>query len=132
LNKKIQKIKLTTNDNYTAFAIISSEKEHKLCWALNSSFNISLSRRTIADGTQTIDFFAFLDEKNLSEYFFIPNKSESLTIIKESKQTDYFFVIRNSYRSVDEINGVLRNMPINQAVYWLDDIPAKLKRLFSS
>jgi len=85
--KTIHKISddVTTDENIF-FGLVTFEKEHKLCWAINEKMQINLKISEL----ENADFYIYND-KYL--YLLIPNKTISGVKFAEIKNIDFVFKI---------------------------------------
>ena len=106
--------------DFSLFGICCHEKDYRLCWAINSSLKLSLSKTR-----ETIDvmfskkenrvgaFTIFKHEKSdgNESLFLIANKSIYGSLIPEKNHVDYFLLVKNSSdikpnQFIDKINSI--------------------------
>ena len=107
---------------------------YKLCWSINQKLKLKLRR--IADlaiefkgkaGKVEYLMYEFIDELAYREYFLIANHSDKLPLIPEHKQLDYFYLVKGSLNSAEQLVELdrLRQVPGVLAVFNID--PSALK-----
>ena len=89
-------------DNIYDFKLIgisSTEKDYRLCWAINQALGIDLTRSSnegIASRAHLSDFpyFEYIDEESGCTYRLLANRFENKILMKELKTIDYLFIIQ--------------------------------------
>ncbi len=93
--------------DFNLFGICCHEKDYRLCWAINTNLNLSLSKIN-----ETIDVVFSKKEKNIGTFtvfkhlekeyeeglFLISNKSLYGCLVPEKNHIDYFLMIKNSFK----------------------------------
>lgn len=98
-------------ENFSDFKLIGiscSEKDYRLCWAINHSLGIDLIRlsneglpsRTHLAG---FPFFEYIDEENGRVYRLLANRFESNILMKELKTIDFLFLLQGEDVNLHEI-----------------------------
>ena len=118
--------------DFILIGIACQHKDYRLCHELNSSFGISLKREEkdyeIFNGKRMENLsFSFYSYSNEDEdcYFLMTNKGKQGLLIPEQKQIDYFLMIRenvkrinqseliNSMKQINIILGIFKMEPKN-------------------
>ena len=106
--------------DFDLLGICCHEKDYRLCWAINSNLNLSLSktRETIdvmfSKKENRIGAFTIFKHENADEnesLFLIANKSIYGSLIPEKNHVDYFLLVKNSsdikpHQFIDKINSI--------------------------
>ena len=106
--------------DFSLFGICCHEKDYRLCWAINSSLKLSLSKTR-----DTIDVMFSKKEKHIGAFtifkheeidhdeslFLIANKSIYGALIPEKNHVDYFLIVKNypdieSSQFINKINAI--------------------------
>ena len=107
--------------DFSLFGISCHEKDYRLCWAINSSLNLSLhkTRETIdvnfSKKEKLIGAFTIFKHEEIEEnesLFLIANKSIYGALIPEKNHVDYFLLVKNSrYIESNEIIEKVNAIP---------------------
>lgn len=133
-------LKIEYDYDFVLIGISSHEKDYRLCWALNNTLGIELTKGESLeikskkeDTPSFFSLFKFEDEDEFKEYFVLANISENKQyepkeqtlfnkgtkgsiengiLIPEHKQMNYFFVIRGEMEDeqVDELITKLKGI----------------------
>ncbi|MBM78438.1 MAG: hypothetical protein CL846_08140 [Crocinitomicaceae bacterium] len=106
--------------DFTLYGICCHEKDYRLCWAINSNLNLSLSKTK-----ETIDVVFSKKEKNIGVFsvfkhiekndldglFLVSNKSVYGSLIPEKNHFDYFLMIKTPFKEnykdiINKINAI--------------------------
>lgn len=105
-------------DNFFDFQLIGiscSEKDYRLCWAINQALGIDMvriSNEGMPSREHLIDFpfFEFMDEETGRTYRLLSNRFESKVLMKELKNIDYLFLLQgedvNLQHIIDLVGGI--------------------------
>ncbi|OIQ37098.1 MAG: hypothetical protein BM555_01520 [Crocinitomix sp. MedPE-SWsnd] len=117
------KHKLLFEDDYEfeLIGLCSSHADYRLCWAINNSLGIHLTKEDDysvlekKDGEHLHSFYGYYDEEEHLEYYLIKNVSNNYQrLIPEKDQIDYFLVIKNNL--VKEINDMVIRLKENDSI----------------
>jgi hypothetical protein len=126
------KLDLRPEPDALVIGISSHVNDYRLCWALNRSMGIALARRAtdvVGGDSGHVRFAAYdhLDDETGTVMTLLVNRSGGVPLIREQKDTDFFFVLdENGPLPVDEALVRIRNTEFVLAAYRVD-----LKRLRS-
>ncbi len=93
------KLDLQPDPEVVVVGISSHVKDHRLCWAINRSLDLALTRRRtplteeVAGRTLTYMVYDHEAEDNTGRYTLVNNHSADGCLLKEQRQTDYFLVV---------------------------------------
>lgn len=126
------KLDLRPEPEVVVIGISSHVNDYRLCWSLNKSLELELTRR--AEDVEGIDgaaaSFAAYDhvfEDDGTLVSLLCNRSEGVLLLKEQREADFFLVLdENGPLRPDETLDRIRNAEFVLAAYTLD-----LKRLRS-
>ncbi len=127
--------------SFELVAIVSSARDYRICWLLNHQLGYQLEWKeevplVIAKKRQRALFnlFAYHDELNWQQYYFINNKHLADHLVPELKQVDHFLLIDGSSAEPEKIRvmDVLRQSPLVQAVFdvEVDSLKSKKNLIF--
>ncbi|MEO8590324.1 MAG: IPExxxVDY family protein [Flavobacteriales bacterium] len=94
-----KKLMLVATPDVTVIGISSHVEDYRLCWAMNRSMDLTLTRRrediTMEEEGRTVHFSAFdqIDEQNIVRWSLVSNHCGKNLLLKEQKQADYFLVL---------------------------------------
>ncbi len=102
-------------DEILFFGIVTFEKEHKLCWAVNEVLKINMK----VSETENSDFYVYTDEIS---YFLIPNKTAGTINFPEIKNIDFIVKItgKNLFILKDATVKLLKSIDFISAVLEID------------
>ena len=95
------KLSMEPVPDVTVIGISSHVNDYRLCWSINRSVGLELTRRRtdIADDANGIRalFSAYdhVDERSQARYTLVNNHSGDGILLKEHRQADYFLVVDN-------------------------------------
>lgn len=105
----MSKTLLTLEDEYdfNLIGISCHTKDYRLCWELNNTLKIDLSRAedleiTTKMKTTAYPFYEYNDEDNYLDYFLISNKNDAAFLIPEQKMIDFFLMIKGALTNHQE------------------------------
>lgn len=91
------KLDLSAEPDVAVIGISCHENDYRLCWALNKSLDLALTRRAtdVASEGGPARFAAFdhLDDDGQVTISLVSNRSEGLLLVKDQKQADFFLLV---------------------------------------
>jgi hypothetical protein len=134
-----QKLKITEDSfefNFTVLAIASQSRDYHLCWQINRELSIDLRRGAdlqVSDAKKQqvtyFSFYSFINDNDMSRYYFVANKSGNHLFLPEIKVADFLLVVNEKPEDeIKKIISVLKKMPQVIAVTELEIDKLKLKR----
>lgn len=96
------KLDMEPDPEVTLIGISCHVNDYRLCWALNRTLGINLTRRdkdiTDPGPEKLASYSAFdhMDEDSQAQYVLVNNHSTDGILLKEHKQADYFLVVDES------------------------------------
>lgn len=123
-NRQVKKHKLkidfTSEPDLFLVGISSTEPDYKVCWDINKTFIISLTKtddHIIHNKTrEKISFtkFLFIDENNLNSFTLIRNKENNYFLLEDLKKIDYVFIVKGEFSDEEKQSflNLLRKSPI--------------------
>jgi hypothetical protein len=90
--------------DFNLLGICCHEKDYRLCWAVNSTLGLSLSKtkddielvfRSNSKPNANFPVFSFTNNTNSDEYYLIKNKCNSTWLIPEKSHFDFFLLIKS-------------------------------------
>ena len=109
------------------FAIVSAEKNYKVCWLLNRALGINLAKTTdhvIFDKKGHASHFSLFEYHNkadLLQYYVFKNKSEDKLLLPEFKQADFILLIQGELWQLDE-NVIKEKLKEINQVQWFTSV----------
>ncbi len=119
---------------FSLICLISSLKDYRLCWAINRSLNIELSREDelkISNEKKRkeayFNQFHYEDPINFLHYHLLANKSAGAFLLPELKRVDYLLMLRGdaAEETKEEILQQLKNLAGIEALFAAN--PAELR-----
>jgi hypothetical protein len=106
-NKMKKKISFVYNltDEYCTIGICSHLKDYKLCWNLNKTLNINLSKyedfsKSGKNSTkEKYSFFYYNDQNNRNTIFLLTNKNNNISLFDKIPEADYLLLIKGQIAS---------------------------------
>jgi hypothetical protein len=128
-------LKLDDDDqfDFILIGIACQHKDYRLCHELNTTLETGFVRENdfeIFNGKRmekvTFSFYRFKTEED-DRYYLLSNKSRQGYLIPEQKQIDYFLIIRENVKRLNEsaLINRLKEMKVVLGVFRID--PMKLK-----
>lgn len=120
---KKHKLTIDSDFNFSIFGIHTTEKDYKLCWFINESLSLKLSKSEdiIFEGKNGIEYnysvYTHYDDNDEILYRFISNKNGSNYLIEELKNIDFIFQIfdndnaskiTSELKKVENVLGVIK------------------------
>lgn len=137
--KKIHKLAIEIENDYSLIGIASHENDYRLSWAINKSLGLDLKKSVdlTLDHPKhkiTINYslYIFDDENNLISYNLISNKSEKGFLIPEMKNIDFVLRVSGS-PDQDLINDLvfsLKKIEIVITAFSIHEVSDKLRKVF--
>jgi hypothetical protein len=93
----MSKVRLQFEHDYDfcLVGIVCHEKDYRLCWMLNNTFNIKLTKvDDHATEHSAHSMFSFNHEDVFRDYHLIANRGSQGMLIEEHRQIDYFFIVK--------------------------------------
>lgn len=137
VKKKIHKLAIQIENDYSLIGIASHENDYRLSWAINQSLGLDLKKcdDLVINHPKhkiNIDYslYNFDDEDKYLTYDLISNKSEKGFLISEMKNIDFVLRISGS-PDQDLLNDLVSNIKKIDIVItaFLIDVPEKLKKV---
>jgi hypothetical protein len=117
VTKKVIKLKLKPDFDFSVFAISSYLNDYQISWQINKALGIDLKRMTdfvVKDDKNNISnnftLYYFDDTKLNTQYSLISNKSEKGLLIREFSKTDFFLKIEPSEEDFESVIKKLRDI----------------------
>jgi len=128
-------LKLDEEDqfDFILIGIVCQHKDYRLCHELNAAFKTELVRENdleIFNGRRmekvSFSFYCYKTEEE-DRYYLISNKSKLGFLIPEQKQIDYFLLVRENVKRLDEqdLMNQLKDLKVVLGTFKFD--PKKLK-----
>ncbi len=128
-------LKLDAEDpfDFILVGIACQHKDYRLCHELNKVLEIELARDAdyeIFNGKRmeklTFSFYRYKNEED-DRYFLISNKGKPGVLIPEQKQIDYFLMIKENVKRINEAEllNKLKNVQVILGIFKFD--PKQLK-----
>ncbi|NOQ23996.1 MAG: IPExxxVDY family protein [Bacteroidales bacterium] len=137
--KKIHKLAIEIENDYSLIGIASHENDYRLSWAINKSLGLDLkkSEDLTLDHPKhkiTINYslYIFDDENNFISYNLISNKSEKGFLLPEMKNIDFVLRVSGS-PDQDLINDLvfrLKKIEIVITAFPISEVSDKLRKVF--
>jgi len=114
-------------DSFFDFKLIGiscSEKDYRLCWAINQKLGIDMSRvmETNLESRQHIadfPFYEFIDEENGRIFRLLANKFDNKILMNELKTIDYLFLIQGEDANLP---SVIEKISAMEIVFWVNEL----------
>lgn len=136
--KKIHKLAIEIENDYSLIGIASHENDYRLSWAINKSLGLDLKKSedfTLDHPKHKIlinySFYVFDDENNYITYNLISNKSEKGFLIPEMKNIDFVLRVSGS-PDQDLINDLvfnLKKIDIVITAFLISELSDKLRKV---
>jgi hypothetical protein len=133
------KIDLVSESDLFLVGISSTEPDYKLCWEINKTFFISLTKAddhvitNKAGEKVTFSKFMYIDESSFISYTLIRNKENNCFLLEDLKTIDYVFVVKGEFSGEEKQNflSLLRKLPVITAAIEFSNEKLRYKeRLF--
>ncbi|MDA3954810.1 MAG: IPExxxVDY family protein [Bacteroidales bacterium] len=137
--KKIHKLAIEVENDYSLIGIASHENDYRLSWAINKALGLDLKKNEdllINHPKHKIiinySLYNYDDENNYITYNLISNKSEQGFLIPEMKNIDFVFRVSGNpdQNLLDALIVKLKKIDIVSTAFLINDISEKLGRLF--
>jgi len=98
--------------DFQLIGISCTEKDYRLCWAINQVLGIDmvrLSNEGLPSREHLLDFpfFEFFDEETGITYRLLSNRFESKILMKELKNIDYLFLLQGEDVNLQNITDLV-------------------------
>ncbi len=120
--------------DFALISIVSSFKDHRICWQINNALNIDLERRPDLEISNSkkrdlhyFTLYAFEDELNFLQYYLIGNKSDGAYLLPELKRVDYLLMMKGDAAGLMKYDVIHTLKYMNGVVTFFESEPAKLK-----
>lgn len=119
--------------DFILIGIVCQHKDYRLCHEVNTALEIVLKREedyTIFNGKRmeqvTFSFYRYHTDED-DQYYLLSNKGKQGLLIPEQNQIDYFFIIRENVKRINqvELTNRLKELNIILGTYKMD--PKNLK-----
>ena len=119
--------------DFILIGIVCQHKDYRLCHEVNTALEIVLKREedyTIFNGKRmeqvTFSFYRYHTDED-DQYYLLSNKGKQGLLIPEQNQNDYFFIIRENVKRINqvELTNRLKELNIILGTYKMD--PKNLK-----
>ena len=107
--------------DFNLLGICCHEKDYRLCWAVNSTLNLSLSKASEdielifskeSKPDANFSIYSYIDQYNSDQYFLISNKCQRTWLIPEKSHFDFFLMIKSDEKkSYNLYLNKLRSIP---------------------
>ncbi len=133
MSKTVLKIDDGDQFDFMLIGIACQHKDYRLCHELNTTLNLGLRRENdyeIFNGKRmeqiSFSFYQYLTEED-DHYYLLANKGRQGLLIPEQKQIDYFFLIRENVKRINqpELINRLKELKIILGTFKMD--PKNLK-----
>lgn len=131
--KSIQKItriqlKISKDNEYILFGLVSSEPDYKLSQIFNKKFGISLKNNTPikltddARSEQSFSRFSYTNDSTGLAFNLFSNRSGNNFLLRKLKNVDYIFQLHDpeNEKNIDSITTELRETESINAVFTID------------
>jgi hypothetical protein len=119
MSKTVLKFNDDDQFDFILIGIACQHKDYRLCHELNSSFGLVLKREKdyeIFNGRRmeslSFSFYSYNNQDDDS-YFIMTNKGKQGLLIPEQKQIDYFLMIRENVKRINQSELISRMKQIN-------------------
>lgn len=135
--KKIHKLAIEIESDYSLIGIASHENDYRLSWAINKSLGLDLKKKedlTLDHPKNKIlinySLFIFDDENNYITYNLISNKSEKGFLIPEMKNIDFVLRVSGSpdQNLLDDLLFKLKKIDIVITAFQINEVSEKLRK----
>jgi hypothetical protein len=121
----MSKIKLQIEYDYEfcLVGIVSSEKDYRLCWMLNTLLDIKLAKtEEHVAGPSKHSMYSFVQEELFREYYLLANKGDTHFLAEEHKHIDYFLVVKGLQTEEEKKNilDLIKKSDMVSAAYLID------------
>lgn len=105
--KKLSTLLYDLTDEYQIIGISSPLKDYKICWLINNTHTIQLTRYKDFNlilknkKKEGFSYFSYIDSSSGTNYFLLSNKQEKKVLLEEIS-IDYLFIVKNASRLFDK------------------------------
>jgi len=96
-----QKLEMDSDPDITVIGISCHENDYRLCWSINRSVGLELTRRRmditdVSNGIQaSYSAYDHVDEPSQARYTLVNNHSGDGILLRELRHADFFLVVDN-------------------------------------
>jgi hypothetical protein len=128
----MSKVRLQFEHDYDfcLIGIVCHEKDYRLCWMLNTLFNLKLTKvDDHATEHSTHSMFSYTNEDFFRDYHLIANRGQDGLLIEEHKQMDYFFIVKGTVEADERktLAEQIKNADMVSGAYPIDAQTLKSK-----
>jgi shikimate kinase len=127
--------------DFEVISLVSSVKDYRLCWLLNTQLNMDFTRvddliiqQTKRKGRNFFTTYGYYDEINKMNYFLITNKFEGNLLLPELKTVDYILKLEGflATEKKEELLDELKHISYLEAVFGnqINELKNKANLLF--
>jgi hypothetical protein len=121
----MSKTKLVVDYDYDfcLVGIVSYEKDYRLCWMLNNTLNIKLTKMEDHPAEHSKhSIYGYVREELFREYYMLANKGDSHHLVDEHKHIDYFLVVKGSLEEEEKRHmlELIKKSDMVSAAYLID------------
>ncbi len=136
MTKKI-KLEVKYESDFEVLGLFSSLSDYRLCWFINNSLGINLSRKTDitltpfkSDKLESFSFFNYGDNELMVNYYLLNNRKGQNILLPEPKKLDYLLLLKaKDFRiDINEIVTKLRGVSQIATAVWFKQ-PEEVKNL---
>src|SRR5690349_23772680 len=96
------KLQLKEENEFALIAIVSSESDYRLCWAINRELNfifkkeddIKFIKNKKTQDTREFAIYTFEQVEKYMTYHLVANRAFNTYLVPELKKVDYLFIIK--------------------------------------
>lgn len=120
---KKHKISFPPATDFIALALVTPERDYKICFLLNKALHINLDKAATvyniekksqsAETQHAFPAFIYFDKPEGIFYYIIKNNNEGKYILPQMKQVDYLFLLKGSEieKNIEKIKNTLTQLP---------------------
>ncbi len=107
--------------DFNLLGICCHEKDYRLCWAINSTLNLNLSKASEdielifnkeSKPDANFSIYSYTSKYNSDEYYLISNKCQRTWLIPEKSHFDFFLMVKSDEKkSYNFYLNKLRSIP---------------------
>lgn len=137
-NKKVHKLIVEFDKDFTLLAVASHENDYRLSWAMNKNLGLGFSRMenlTLIHPKNKVEVnysrYQYIDDAGIV-FYLISNKSEGGFLIPELKNIDYILKVENNTDElyVEKLLTGLKSIDIVITAFRIENLPEKTYKLF--
>ena len=137
--KKIHKLAIEIENDYSLIGIASHENDYRLSWAINKSLGLDLKKNEdlILNHPKhkiiiNYSLYNFDDENNYITYNLISNKSEKGFLVPDMKNIDFVLRVSGSpdQNLLNDLLFKLKKIDIVITAFLINEVSEKLGKVF--